>query len=73
MSLLEARRGDGAAAAAYGAGTPPGQLAARMQGVLEGVLGAVMGDERVFVGVAGNGAFSTGVGSVEGLVVALGG
>ncbi len=29
-----------------------------MQGRVEEVLGAVMADERVFVGVAGNGAFS---------------
>lgn len=43
-----------------------------MQGRLEQVLGEVMADERVFVRVAGNGAFSTReLLGVEGLVKVL--
>lgn len=58
----------------YGEATPPTQLASLMQGRLEQVLGEIMADERVFVGVAGNGAFSTRESlSVEGLVKVLGG
>lgn len=45
-----------------------------MQDRLVQVLREIMADERVFVGVAGNGAFSTrDLLSVEGLVKALGG
>lgn len=58
----------------YGEATPPATLALLMQGRLEQVLREVMRDERVFVKVAGNGAFSTrGLLSVEGLVKVLGG
>lgn len=61
-------------AVTYGEATPPTQLASLMQGRLEQVLGEIMADERVFVGVAGNGAFSTRESlSVEGLVKVLGG
>lgn len=45
-----------------------------MQDRLAQVLADVMADERVFVGVAGNGGFSnsTGLGSVEGWMRVLG-
>ncbi len=44
----------------YGRGPSAEELAGGMQGRVKEVLGGVMGDERVFVGVAGNGAFSGG-------------
>lgn len=58
----------------YGEATRLTELVELMQGRLERVLGEVMGDERVFVGVAGNGAFSSTAGllSVEGWVKVLG-
>ena len=42
----------------YGARATAEELKGKMQGRLEEVLGAVMGDARVFGVVAGNGAFS---------------
>ena len=43
----------------YGPRATAEELRGKMQGRLEEVLGAVMGDARVFGVVAGNGAFST--------------
>lgn len=56
----------------YGLATDVEELRAMMLGRVEEVLRGVMADERVFVTVAGNGAFSAEVtGGVAGLVKVL--